>query len=56
VQSTIISRFLNYGTIELSSAASDGAEIYIVNVFAPRLVENIIERKMEEARRALNRY
>lgn len=55
IQPSIISRFLNYGTIELSSAASDGAEIYIKNVYAPRLAESIIERKMEEARRALNR-
>lgn len=53
IQPSIISRFFNFGTIELSSAASDGAEIFIKNIYAPRLVESIIERKMEEARRAL---
>lgn len=47
-----IARLLNYGTLELSSAGSDGAEIAMSNVLAPRLVEIVLEGKMAEEKTA----
>lgn len=45
-----IQLFLNYGTLELSSAASDGAEILIRNILNPRVVEIILEDNIHKAR------
>lgn len=53
VKQSVIGRLLNYGTLELSSAGSDGSEIEMHNILAPRLVEVVLEGKMDEARRAL---
>ena len=52
VQQNPIARILNYGTIELSSAGSDGSEINMRNLFSPRVVELVLESRMEEARQA----
>lgn len=51
VKQGIIGRLMNYGTLELSSAGSDGAELAMHNVLSPRLVEVVLEGKMEEAKR-----
>ena len=55
VQQNPLARILNYGTLELSSAGSDGAEINMKNVFSPRVVELVLESRMEETRQALRR-
>lgn len=52
VKQSILGRLLNYGSLELSSAGSDGSEIEMHNVYAPRLVEVVLEGKMQEAKRA----
>lgn len=52
VQQSPIARILNYGTLELSSAGSDGSEINMRNLFSPRVVELVLESRMEEARQA----
>jgi len=49
-----IQLFLNYGTLELASAASDGAEILIRNIYSPRLVEAILEDNIMKSSRARN--
>ncbi|MEI2422308.1 PH domain-containing protein, partial [Arthrospira platensis SPKY2] len=48
VQQNPIARILNYGTIELSSAGSDGSEIRMLDVYSPRVVELVLESRMEE--------
>jgi hypothetical protein len=45
-----LGRVLNFGTIELSCAAADGAEILIANVWAPEIVQAVIESRIAEAR------
>lgn len=45
-----LGRILNFGTIELSCAAADGAEILIANVWAPEIVQAVIESRIAEAR------
>jgi len=45
---SILGRILNYGTIEISSSGSDGAEIRMQNVVAPRLIEVVLEGKIAE--------
>lgn len=55
VNQGIVARLFNYGTLELSSAGSDGAEIFVTNVYAPRLVELALERRIDESRKALYR-
>jgi hypothetical protein len=45
-----LGRILNFGTIELSCAAADGAEILIANVWAPEIVQAVIESRVAEAR------
>lgn len=52
VQQNPIARILNYGNLELSSAGSDGSEINMKNLFSPRVVELVLESRMEEARQA----
>lgn len=49
-----IQLFLNYGTLELASAASDGAEILIGNIYYPRLVEAILEDNIIKSRKAMH--
>lgn len=44
-----IQLFLNYGTLELASAASDGAEILIRNVLNPQVIEIILEDNINKA-------
>lgn len=50
VKQGVIGRLLNFGSIELSSAGSDGAEIEMHSVLAPRLVELVLEYRIEEAK------
>lgn len=52
VKQSVIGRLMNFGTIELSSAGSDGSEIEMHNVLAPRLIEVVLEGKMNEAKKA----
>jgi uncharacterized membrane protein YdbT with pleckstrin-like domain len=47
---TVLGRLLNFGTVELSCAGSDGNEILIENVFAPEIVQAVIEARMIEMR------
>jgi membrane protein YdbS with pleckstrin-like domain len=47
---TVLGRLLNYGTVELSCAGSDGNEILIENVYAPEVVQSVIESRMIEMR------
>jgi membrane protein YdbS with pleckstrin-like domain len=47
---TVFGRLLNYGTVELSCAGSDGNEILIENVYAPEVVQSVIESRMIEMR------
>lgn len=51
VNQSPLGRLLNYGTIELSSAGSDGHELLMHNILAPRLIEVVLESKMDEAKR-----
>lgn len=55
VQQNPIARILNYGTLELSSAGSDGSEIKMRDVYSPRVVELVLESRMEEARQTQRR-
>lgn len=47
---TVLGRLLNFGTVELSCAGSDGNEILIANVYAPEVVQAVIEARMIEMR------
>ena len=47
---TVLGRLLNFGTVELSCAGSDGNEILISNVYAPEIVQAVIEARMIEMR------
>jgi hypothetical protein len=47
---SVLGRLLNFGSVELSCAGSDGNEILIVNVHAPEVVQAVIESRMMEAR------
>jgi uncharacterized membrane protein YdbT with pleckstrin-like domain len=47
---SVLGRLLNFGTVELSCAGSDGNEILIENVYAPEVVQAVIESRMIELR------
>jgi hypothetical protein len=47
---SVLGRLLNFGTVELSCAGSDGNEILIENVYAPEVVQAVIESRMIEMR------
>ena len=47
---SVLGRLLNFGTVELSCAGSDGNEILIENVYAPEIVQAVIESRMIEMR------
>lgn len=50
VHQTVIGRLLNFGSVELSCAGADGAEIMLINMFAPELVQAAIESRMPDSR------
>jgi uncharacterized membrane protein YdbT with pleckstrin-like domain len=43
---SVLGRLLNFGTVELSCAGSDGNEILIENVYAPEIVQAVVESRM----------
>lgn len=47
IQQSLMGRLLNYGTIELSTAASDGSEIVFENVSDPELMQSVIDFKAD---------
>lgn len=52
VKQSILGRLLNYGDMELASPGTNDAEIKMNAVLGPRLVEVVLEGKIDEARRA----
>ncbi len=50
VNQSVLGRFLNYGDMELASPGTNDSEIKMKSVFAPILVEAVLEGKIEEAR------
>ena len=43
---SVLGRLLNFGTVELSCAGADGNEILIENVYAPEIVQAVIEARI----------
>jgi hypothetical protein len=52
VKQSILGRLLNYGDMELASPGTNDSEIKMNSVLGPRLVEVVLEGKIDEARRA----
>jgi len=52
VKQSILGRLLNYGDMELASPGTNDSEIKMINVLGPRLVEVVLEGKIDEARRS----
>jgi uncharacterized membrane protein YdbT with pleckstrin-like domain len=52
VNQSILGRLLNYGDMELASPGTSDSEIKMNSILAPRLVEVVLEGKIDEARRA----
>jgi hypothetical protein len=50
VHQTVIGRLLNFGSIELSCAGGDHADILIDNVYCPELIQALVEARVWEAR------
>ena len=56
VQQGLIGMLLNYGTVELSTAGSDGSEIVFENVANPELMQSVIEHMTMKIKRAGDPY
>lgn len=56
VQQGLIGMLLNYGTVELSTAGSDGSEIVFENVANPELMQSVIEYMTMKIKRAGDPY
>jgi membrane protein YdbS with pleckstrin-like domain len=54
VHQSVIGRLLNFGSIELSCAGGDHADIMIDNVFWPELVQSLVEARVWEAKQRLS--
>jgi len=55
VNQSVLGRLLNYGDMELASPGTNDSEIKMINVFAPQLIEAVLEGKIEEARQYARR-
>ena len=51
VRQSVLGRLLNYGDMELASPGTNDSEIKMNSILAPRLVEVVLEGKIDEARR-----
>ena len=51
VDQGFIQRLMNFGTLNYSTAGADGAELHMHNVYAPLMVEFILEHHQKESER-----
>jgi len=52
IKQSVLGRLLNYGDMELASPGTNDSEIQMCGLLAPRLIESVLEGKIDEARRA----